>query len=104
MIEEVKKRLKGYSKSNVKFSNHATQMIILREGNKSEVINELLNPVNLIDAFPEDNKTVLIFRLSGTRTLKLPVIFNKGGRKCLYIVTYIKRYRPWQRIVKEDVQ
>jgi len=31
--------------------------------------------------------------------MKLPVILDKKGKKELYIITYIMRYRKWKKII-----
>lgn len=31
--------------------------------------------------------------------MKLPVIFDKNGKKGLYILTYIMTYRHWKKII-----
>src|SRR4030042_1122386 len=94
----IKEQLKSYSINQVVFIDHAVESMLLRDGSKEEVISNLFSPEKLVYYYPEGNKVVLFFRLSNTRTLKLPVVFAK---KRLYIITYIKTYRPWQNLVKE---
>jgi len=106
-IKKLKKKLKEYKKEDMEFNEpHFTQQLYLREGTKKEVINNLLKPENLVFSYKEKGKygdTIhcLHFKLSNTRTLRLPVIFDKNNEKGLYILTYIKRYRSWQNMVKK---
>ena len=106
-IEKLKEKLKCYNKEDIEFNEpHFTQQMILRDGNKEDVINNLLNPENLVYSYQEKGKygdTVhcLHFRISNTRTMRLPVIFDRKGKKGLYIITYIMRYRYWQNMVKK---
>lgn len=105
-VEELKKKLKKYFKKDVEFNDpHFSQQLELREGNKEEVIKNLLNPKNLIYSYPEkgkygDIKHCLHFKISNTRTMRLPVIFDRHGKKSLYIITYIMRYRRWQNMIR----
>lgn len=107
-LDSIKSKLKSYSRGDIIFNEpHFTRQLILREGNKESVIHELLNPDHLVYFLTESGKRgdtvhVLHFKVSNTRTLRLPVIFDKRGKKCLYILTYIMRYRPWQNMVKKD--
>lgn len=107
-LDYVKNKLRSYTKEEIIFNEpHFTQRLILREGYKEEVINELLNPKKLVYYFTEKGKKnntiyVLHFKISNTRTLRLPVVFDKSNKKCLYVITYIMRYRPWQNMVKRE--
>jgi len=98
-VEKIKILLKKYRKEDIKFNDpHFTERIIVRDGNNEEVISNLITPVKLVHAEKEDkNKYRLYFKISNTRTMILPVIFYK---KCLYILTYIMRYRNWRQIVR----
>jgi hypothetical protein len=104
-IEKLKKKLRDYSEKEIEFNDpHFTQQMMLREGSKEKVISNILKPDNLVYSYTEKGKQgdvvhCLHFRLSNTRTLRLPVIFING--KGLYILTYIKRYRSWQNMVKK---
>ncbi len=102
-LKKIKDKLKSYSKNDIVFSNHAKLQIILREGNQEFVVSQILNPKNLIDVVvdkKENNlKYVLIFKISNSKTMKLPVILDKKGKKELYIITYIMRYRKWKKII-----
>ena len=106
-IEELKSKLKSYSEENIIFNEpHFTQQLDLREGNKKDVINNLLNPDKLIYSYQEEGKYgdiihCLHFKISNTRTLRLPVIFDKNNEKSLYIMTYIMRYRSWQNMMRK---
>ncbi len=103
-LEEIKAKLANYKKENIVFNEpHFTQQLIFREGNRNEVIKNLLNPERLVYVYQEkgrygDTIHCLHFKISNTRTMRLPAIFNK---KILYIITYIMRYRPWQNMVRK---
>ncbi|MDI3544560.1 MAG: hypothetical protein PWQ28_841 [Candidatus Woesearchaeota archaeon] len=105
-IEELKNKLKSYSEKDIIFNEpHFTQQLILREGNKKDVIENILNPERLVHSDPEegkygDIKHRLYFKISNTRTMILPVIFD-DKKQSLYIITYIMRYRPWQKTIKK---
>ena len=101
-LEELRARLRTYRREDIIFNEpHFTMMLELREGSKEELMQNLLRPDKLEYSYTEHGRHgndihVLHFRKSNTRTLRIPVMFNKGGRKNLYILTYIIRYRPWQ--------
>ena len=105
-IDELKKKLKNYNRKDIIFNEpHFTEQLFLRDGNKEEVITNLLNPEKLVYFYTEkgshgDIVHCLHFKISNTRTLRLPVIFDKNKKKSLYIITYIKRYRAWQSMIK----
>jgi len=105
-IEILKKKLKEYSKENIIFNEpHFTQQLILRQGSKDEVINNLLNLDKLVYSYQEKGKYgdvihCLHFEISNSRTMRIPVIFDRHNKKSLYIITYIMRYRPWQNMIK----
>lgn len=109
-IEELKKKLKKYKKEKIKFNEpHFTQQLILREGKREEVINHLLNPKNLVYSYQEEGNYgdvvhCLHFKISSTRTMRLPIIFDARNKKSLYILTYVMRYRPWQNMIKRKVR
>lgn len=98
-IEKLKDRLKKYKREEITFNEpHFTSQMALREGNREEVINNLLNPDNLIFSFQEegkfgDVKHNLHFYVSNSRTMILPVIFDARNKKGLYVITYIMRHR-----------
>ena len=51
-IEKLKNKLRSYERKDIKFNEpHFTQQLILREGNKEEVINLLLNPDKLVYSY-----------------------------------------------------
>ena len=106
MIQEIRKRLRQYRKENIEFNDpHFTEQMILRGGRKQEVIDNILDPKRLAYVCEEfKGKTVvhdLHFKISNTRTMRLPVIFDKDGQKGLYILTYIMRYRAWQNMIRK---
>ncbi|HLC98412.1 MAG TPA: hypothetical protein VJC00_00195 [Candidatus Nanoarchaeia archaeon] len=104
-VEELKNKLRSYNLKEISFSKHARNQIILRESNEEEIASHLLYPDKLVYSYQEKGKMgsiihCLHFRISNTRTIRLPVIFDKGGKKNLYILTYIMRHRAWQNMVK----
>lgn len=107
-LEELKKRLQSYKEEDIELNEpHFSQQISVREGSKKDVIHHLLNPEKLVYFYTETGKyndTVycLHFKISNTRTMRLPVIFDRNNKKSLYILTYILRYRPWQNMVKKE--
>lgn len=106
-IRRLKKKLKTYTEKDIEFNDpHFTQQMILREGKKEDVIKNLLNPDKLVYSYCEKGKygdTIhcLHFRMSNTRTMRLPMIFDTGNKKSLYIITYIMRHRSWQSMVRK---
>jgi|SRR3989344_6048948 len=104
-LEELKKKLKSYNVENIKFNEpHFTQQLILREGSREEVIKNILNPDKLMYSYQEkgkygDTKHCLHFKISNTRTMKIPLIFD-NHEKSLYIITYIMSYRKWEGMIK----
>jgi len=105
-LEHIKKRLMSYKREEIVFNEpHFTLRLVLRDGRREDVINALLKPDSLVYSFEEvgrlgDTIHCLYFAVSNTRTMYLPVIFDRQGRKSLYILTYILRYRPWQRMIR----
>ncbi len=103
-IELLKKKLRRYNKQDISFSNHARNQTAVREGSHEEIARHLLNPENLVYSYQEKSggSTIhcLHFKMSNTRTMRLPVIFDKEGRKNLYIITYIVRHRSWQNMAR----
>jgi hypothetical protein len=101
-VESIKERLRQYQSEQLIFNEpHFTQQLLLRDGDREMVIENLLSPERLVYSYSEegsfgDTVHCLHFKISNTRTMKLPVIFNRRGKKNLYILTYIMRYRPWQ--------
>ncbi len=107
-VTDLRKKLRSYRREDIRFNEpHFTQQLLMREGNRNEVVNNLLSPDNLVSYYTEkgkygDVKYSLYFKMSGTRTMKIPVIFDLKGRKCIYVLTYIMRYRPWQTMIKRN--
>jgi len=105
-IDEVKDRLRSYSRKDVQFNEpHFTQQMLLRDGNKETAFNNILRPDNLVYVYSKEGKYGdriydLYFEVSNTRTLKLPIIFDRKNKKNLYILTYVMRYRKWQNMIK----
>jgi hypothetical protein len=109
-VEELKKKLRQYKREHVKFNEpHFTQQLLARNGNREDVLENILNPKNLKFFYSEkskygDTKYSLYFEISNTKTMKVPVIFDLNRQKCVYIITYIMRYRPWQNMVRIKVK
>ena len=95
-----------YTKNDFIYNEpHFTQQLQFRQGSKDAVEQHLLHPDKLVHVSEElgrygDIKHELYFQVSNVRTMKIPVIFDLGGKKCIYIITYIMRHRAWQRMVK----
>ena len=102
----MKAKLRTYREEDVMFNGpHFTEQLLLRSGDRNQVINNLLNPENLVWYYQEigkhgDTKYSLYFRINDDKTMKIPAIFDKSGKKGLYIPTYVMRYRNWQSMVK----
>jgi hypothetical protein len=107
-LEELKKKILSYKETEIEFNDpHFSQQLAVREGSKKEVISHLLNPEKLVYSYSEKGKYgdiihCLHFKISNTRTMRLPVIFDRDSKKGLYIITYIMRYRHWQSMVKRE--
>lgn len=77
-----------------------------RDGNLEEVIAILLNSEKLVYFYKEKSSKGEIFynlhfKISNTKTLKLPVIINRSGHKNLCIIIDIMIYGPWKKAVKK---
>lgn len=102
-IEQLKSILEKYRKELILFNEpHFTERLILREGNREEVIANILKPDRLVYSYQEigkygEIKHILHFKIKDNKTMILPIIINEKG---LYIITYIMRYRSvnkkWQ--------
>lgn len=107
-LEKLRDKLRSYRREDIGFNEpHFTQQMILREGSKEEVITNLLKPDNLVYFYSEpgkygDVKYSLYFRISSTRTMKIPVILDLNRKKRIYVLTYIMRYRPWQSMIRHS--
>ncbi len=103
-VNEIKKLLKKLKPENIKFTIHAENQILVRDGNKREVVKNILDPKKLVYVYKEKGSRgewiyCLHFAISKNRTMRLPVIFKDGGKN-LYILTYIMRYRKWQNMIR----
>jgi hypothetical protein len=104
-INEIKDRLRSYSRRDIRLNEpHFTQQMLLRDGDKESILNNILRPDKLVYAYSVEGKYGdriydLYFEVSNTRTLKLPVIFDRKNKKSLYILTYVLRYRKWQNMI-----
>jgi len=89
-LAQLKLKLRSYTEAEIEFNEpHFSQQLALREGNREELIKIILNPEKLVYFYCENGKygdTIhcLHFDLSNTRTIRLPVIFDKNGKKSLY--------------------
>lgn len=105
-IQEIKIKLRKYNRNQIRFNEpHFTQQLMLRDGNREDIIKNLLIPEKLSYSYSSKGKygdTVhcLHFAISNTRTIRLPVIFERNNEKCLYIITYIIRHRRWQNMIR----
>lgn len=106
-IEVIKRKLRSYKREEVIFNEpHFTYMLLLRQGDKEEVINHILNPEKLVYSYSEvgkygDIKHNLHYEISNTKTMRLPVIFNTNSKRNIYILTYIMTYRNWRNLLKK---
>jgi hypothetical protein len=104
-LSEIKEKLMSYDREEIEFNEpHFTEQLARREGDREEVVKNLLSPEKLVYSYSEmgsygDIVHCLHFKTSNTRTMRLPAIFDRRGRKNLYILTYIMRYRPWQNMI-----
>ncbi len=103
-VDEIKNKLRTIKREDIIFNEpHFSQQVVLRSGNKEEVINHILQPDTLVYVYQEKGKYgdiiyCLHFKLSNIRTLRIPIIFKSDGK--VYIITYIMRYRNWRNMVK----
>ena len=102
-VQEMRRRLATYAELHIEFNEpHFTTQLLLRDGDLRDVISNLLHPVKLVHCSTQagthgSTKHVLYFQVSNTRTMVLPVIFDRHGERSIYILTYIMRYRRWHR-------
>ena len=107
-IEELKKKLRSYNEEDIEFNEpHFSQQLMLREGNREDVINRILFPDSLVYISKDRGKYgdliySLHFEVSNNRTLRIPVIFDRNNKKSIYIITYIMRYRHWKHMVVKN--
>lgn len=98
-IETIRNRLKSIDAKNIRFNEpHFTERMLVRGGNRDAVMRHLTQPELLVHVEEQkgkygDPKYVLYFQISATRTLILPIIFQKQG---VYILTFILRHRRWK--------
>jgi hypothetical protein len=101
-LDYIKKKLSSYNRTDIIFNEpHFTNQLLLRDGSREQVIDLILSPSKLVYSYQEIGKYgavkhCLIFNVSNTLSLRIPVIFDIDGRKNLYILTYIARYRIWK--------
>ena len=106
-VENIKRKLKEYQREHLRFNEpHFFYQLQLREGNKEEVIRNILDPDALRYVSQERGKYgdviyALYFAVTETQTMKIPLIF-KENEKLLYILTYIIRYRNWTNMIKRE--
>ncbi|MDD9953578.1 MAG: hypothetical protein OXR66_04530 [Candidatus Woesearchaeota archaeon] len=102
-VEAVKKKLHKYTREQIRFNEpHFSVRLQLREGKRQDILEHLRNPTKLVYVLEQqgtygDSVYALLFKESNTQTLKIPVIFMK---KTLYVLTFIRRYRPWQNMIR----
>jgi len=96
---KTKNFIKKPKKERYYFTKHAELQMMIREDTKERVTKQILNPTNLIDFEKQpENKYKLIFNISNSKTMVLPIIFERKGLK---VITYIMRYRSWKKIVEK---
>ena len=63
-VGKIKKKLRNYKKQDIEFNDpHFTQQLILREGNKDEVIRNILNPDKFLSIGIDPEKLPNLFNL-----------------------------------------
>ena len=98
-LKKIKDKLRSYTEKDIRFHEpHFTNQLTDREGDRQDVIDHIINPDKLVRFKVQmgkygDLKYALHFKISENRTLILPVIFDPKGKKSLYILTYMLRYR-----------
>jgi len=98
-LERLKVLLRNIERKHIKFTSHAKTQIILRDGSKKEIIEHLLNPIKLIDFEKQSrDKYLLIFNISNSKTMILPIVFERKGLK---VITYIMRHRSWKKTIEK---
>jgi hypothetical protein len=100
------KKLKLYSEEDIVFSDHALIRMVQRQIDKSEVIENILNPVRLEFAVREksasssEEKFDCYFGYSKSRCHRYVLVLKKN----VVVVTVIKINRRWQRIVEAKLR
>ena len=98
-IEEMKMKLKSYNEEQIILKEHTMIRCVQREITREMIVNQLLNPENLIDIieqeakYPEEKKYKLVFELSRNKSFIIVITINK----IINIVTVLIRYRKWIR-------
>ncbi len=97
--EELKNKLKKYSRGDIVFTQHALIRARQRNINLNEIIDNIVNPERLIFAKkqkaenPDEEKYDCYFLYSNTLCHRYVLIINKR----IIICTVIKINRRWQR-------
>lgn len=98
----MKKKLKTYTKDKIILKEHMLIRCLQREIKPETIINQLLNPDNLIDIIEQEakysgeKKYKLIFELSRNKNFIIIISINKT----INIVTALIRYRKWFRSIE----
>jgi len=101
-LEELKEKLRRYSKKDIIITNHADIRTFIREINLEEVKENITNPEKLVHAVqkkarkPNEEKYECYFAYSKTHAHKYVIIINRK----VIIVTIININRDWQRGLK----
>ena len=101
----VVKRLKSFSKEDVKFSPHAEIRIIWRQIDKNEVIENIINPKRLEYAVKEEadnneEKFDCYFGYSKRLCHKYVIVIKEN----IIVVTVVKINRRWQIIAERKMK
>ncbi len=101
-LELIQQKIRTYSTKGIEFYEpHFSSQMILRGGNKRQVMDNLTNPDRLVyveQSLGKYGDVVydLFFLLEPNKVLILPVILNPT--KGLYVLTYIMRARIPRRM------
>jgi hypothetical protein len=97
-IEEFKKRLRGYKKSDILFTKHTEIRALHRDINLEEVKENIVSPDKLVFVRQQENNLYeCYFAYSSNFSHKYVLTLN--GK--VLIVTIISINRDWQKTIKK---
>ncbi len=103
LVDEVKGKLKGYSREQIVFTTHARIRAIQRGIDLEEIVDNIMNPGKLATVIRQkadrtsEEKFDCYFIYSGNLCHRYVLILNKK----IIICTVIKINRRWQRRVEK---
>lgn len=100
-INDLKEKLRGYSKDRIVITSHAEEQAIVREMNLEEIKENIVNPVKLVyakkqEAFRENEEKYNCY-FAYSKQLYHRYILILNGK--VLIVTIIKINRDWQKAI-----